>query len=112
MWRNWNSHTLLVGVENSIFMVLQLLKKITLGDWPGGIVVKLTCSVSVAQGWPFQILGADMAPLGKHAVVGVPHIKCRKVGTDVSSGPVFLSRKRRIGSRCWLRANHPQKKLA
>ena len=25
------------------------------------------------------------------------HIKWRKMGTDVSSGPVFLSKKRRIG---------------
>ena len=42
-----------------------------------------------------------MAPLGKsHAVGGVPCIKQRKMGTDVSSGPVFLSKKRRIGSRC------------
>ena len=26
-------------------------------------------------------------------MVGVPHIKQRKMGTDVSSGPVFLSKK-------------------
>ena len=36
--------------------------------------------------------------LTSHAVVGVAHIKQRKMGTDVSSGPVFLSKKRRIGS--------------
>ena len=54
----------------------------------------------VARGSPVQILGADKAPLGKsHAVVGVPCIKWKKMGTDVSSGPVFLSKKRRIG-RC------------
>ena len=35
-----------------------------------------------------------------HAVVDVPHIKERKMGTDVSSGLVFLSKKRRIGGRC------------
>ena len=29
---------------------------------------------------------------------------------DVSSGPVFLSKKRRIGCRCQLRANLPQKR--
>ena len=35
-----------------------------------------------------------MTALGKsHAVVGVPRIKQRKMGTDVSSGPVFLSKK-------------------
>ena len=35
-----------------------------------------------------------------HAVAGVPHIKQRKMGMDVSSGPVFLSKKKRIGGRC------------
>ena len=32
-------------------------------------------------------------PLACHAVVGIPHIKQRKMGKDVSSGPVFLSKK-------------------
>ena len=32
--------------------------------------------------------------LALHAVVGVPHIKQRKMGTDVSSGPVFLKKKK------------------
>ena len=32
--------------------------------------------------------------LPSHAVAGVPHIKYRKMGTDVSSGPIFLSKKR------------------
>ena len=46
-------------------------------------------------------LVADMAPLDKsHAVVGVSCIKWKKMGMDVTSGPVFLSKKRRIGSRC------------
>ena len=66
---------------------------------PCGTAVKCTCSALVAQGSPIRIPGADMAPLGKsHAVAGVPRIKRRKMGTDVSSGPVFLSKKRRIGS--------------
>ena len=38
--------------------------------------------------------------LSSHAVAGIPHIKWRKMGMDVSSGPVFLSKKRRISSRC------------
>ena len=42
---------------------------------------------------------AQWHSLASHAVVGVPHIKWRKMGTDVSSGPVFLSKKR-IGGRC------------
>ena len=31
--------------------------------------------------------------LASHAVVGIPHIKQRKMSTDVGSGPVFLSKK-------------------
>ena len=32
------------------------------------------------------------------------------MGTDVSSGPIFLSKKRRIGGGCEIRAKLPQKK--
>ena len=64
-------------------------------------MVKFACSASVARDSPAEILGVDMTPPGKsHAVAGVPYIKYRKLGTDVSSGTVFLSKKRRIGSRC------------
>ena len=35
--------------------------------------------------------------LSSHAVAGIPHIKERKRSTNVSSGPIFLSKKRRIG---------------
>ena len=31
--------------------------------------------------------------IASHAVVGVPHIKQRKMGKDVSSGPAFLRKK-------------------
>ena len=48
--------------------------------------------------------------LSSHAVAGGPCIKQRKMDTDVSSGPVFLSKKRRIGGRCQLRANLPKNK--
>ena len=68
--------------------------------WPGAAAVKRARSTSAARGSPVQILGSDIAPCGKsHAVIGVPHIKHGKMGMDVSSGPVFLSKKRRIG-RC------------
>ena len=50
-----------------------------------------------------------MALLGSHAVVGVPRINWRRMGTDVSSEPGFLRKKRRTGSS-WLRANLPPKK--
>ena len=38
---------------------------------------------------------------------GVPHRKQRKMGTDISSGTIFLSKKRRISNRCQFRANLP-----
>ena len=38
--------------------------------------------------------------LASHAVIDILHIKWRKMGTDVSSEPVFLSKKRRLGGRC------------
>ena len=34
-----------------------------------------------------------MAPLGKPAVVGIPHIKQRKMGMNVSSVPILLSKR-------------------
>ena len=46
--------------------------------------------------------------VASHAMAGIPHIKWKEMGMDVSSGPVFLGEKRRIG-RCYLRANLPQK---
>ena len=67
---------------------------------PSGAAVKFARSASRRPwGSPVRLLGVDMAPLGKnHAVAGIPRIKQRKMGMDVSSGPVFLSKKRRIGS--------------
>ena len=64
---------------------------------PVGAAVKCARSASWRPG--VRILRVDMAWLGKsHAVVGVPYIKWRKMGMDVNSGPVFLSKKRRTGS--------------
>ena len=60
---------------------------------PGGTAVTFARSTSAAWGSLVQIPGADMALLASHAVVGVPHTKWRKTGTDVSSEPVFLSKK-------------------
>ena len=76
--------------------------------WPGGAMVKRAHSASAAQGSPVRV--QTWHHLAHHAVVGVPHIKWRKMGMDVSSGPVFLSKKRKIGSRCQVRAKLPQKK--
>ena len=65
-----------------------------------GTVVKFAHSALTAWGSPVQILGADLCTtLSSHTVADVPHIKQRKMGLDVRSGPVFLSKKRRIGGR-------------
>ena len=70
-----------------------------LGGQPGGAAIKFTCS---ASRWPRVHQFGSRVPTwhlkAHHAVVGVPHIKWRKMGMDVSSGPAFLRKKRRIGS--------------
>ena len=66
---------------------------------PCGAAVKCACSASQRPG--VRQFGSQVRTwhcLASHAVVGVPHIKRRKMGMDVSSGLVFLSEKRRIGS--------------
>ena len=75
-------------------------QKITERGWAGGTAVEFACSVSAAQGSMVRIPGVDMHHSASHAVAGVLHIKERKMGKYVSSGPVFLSKKRRIGSSC------------
>ena len=76
-----------------------LYKKIYLWGQPGGTAVECW---HVPVQWPgVRRFGSRVWTwhgLAGHAVVGVPHIKYRKVGTDVSSEPVFLSKRRRIGS--------------
>ena len=65
-----------------------------MSGWPRGIADKYPRS---AAGGPGSEPGrAPMHHLSSHAVVP-SHIKWRKMGTDVSPGPVFLSKKRRIG---------------
>ena len=76
-----------------------MIKINSTGGQRSGAAVKCACSASAAQGSPVRIPGADTAPLSSHAVVGVPHIQWRNMGTDVNSGPVFLRKKRRIGRR-------------
>ena len=83
--------------------------KQTSGGWLGGAAVKGTRSTSWWPGvcWFGSWVWAWHC-LARPAVVGVPRIKWRTMGMDISSGPVFLSKKRRIGSSK-LRANLPQK---
>ena len=69
-------------------------KKTTWGQL-GGAVVKFSTGF---EGW-----APGCGPtngLSSHAAADILHIKWRKMGMAVSSGPVFLSKKRRIGSRC------------
>ena len=78
--------------------------------WPSGTVVKFAHSTSAAGVHRFGSRVQTWHCLSSNAVVGIPHTKQRKMGTDVSSGPIFLSKKRRIGSSCQLRASLPQQK--
>ena len=48
---------------------------------PGGVVVKSVCSASEAQ----RLLA------GFQAQTHTPVLKSRKIGTDVNSGPIFLT---------------------
>ena len=64
---------------------------------PGGAAVKCARSALAVWGSPVRIPGMDMAPLGKLCCDRHPPYKVEEDGTDVSSGPVFLSKKRRIG---------------
>ena len=70
----------------------------------GACLVAQRLSVYVPLWWPgvhqFRSQVWTWHCLESHAVVGIIHIMQRKMGTDVSSGPVFLSKKRRIGGRC------------
>ena len=80
---------------------------------PGAGVVAQLLSSHVPLRWQrVRRLGSQVwtwHQLTSHAVVAMPQIKQRKMGMDVSSGPVFLSKRRRICGRCQLRANLPQK---
>ena len=71
-----------------------------LGAGPVLAAVKFARSASVAWGLPVGSWVRTWRRLSSHAVAGVPHIKWKKMDTDVSSGPVFLSKKRRIDSGC------------
>ena len=76
LWEKWATHL-----------------EICSGGGPSGTVVKGARSASAARGSQVPILGRTEHCLASHAVVHVPHIKQRKMGMDVSSGLVFLSKK-------------------
>ena len=60
---------------------------------PGGTVVKFTRSASAVQGSPVWISGADLCTACQAMLWQACHVKWREMGMDVSSGPVFLSKK-------------------
>ena len=65
---------------------------------PHGKAVKFAHSASAAQGSLFGSWVRTYALLVKPCCGSHPTYKVEEMGMDVSSGPVFLSKKRRIGS--------------
>ena len=78
---------------------MAIIKKLNEWGWPGGAAVKFARSASAARGSLVQILGMDEGTACQAMLWQASHIKQRKMRTDVSSGSVFLSKKR-IGGRC------------
>ena len=92
------------------------LKKYLFGGRPGGKAVKCTHSASAARSSPVRMSGADMVPLGVPCCGRHPTIKSRGrwarmlaqgqsssaqrggLAADVSSGLIFLQRKKNICS--------------
>ena len=75
--------------ENSSLTGLPI-KKVLLVQ-PHGLLVKFG---ALHFSGPALVPKCEPTPLiSSHAVVGVPHTKWRKMGTDVSSGQIFLKQK-------------------
>ena len=66
---------------------------------PGGVAVKFTCPASVAQGLLVWISGTDLHTAHQAMLWQCPTYKIN-IGTDVSSGTIFLSKKRKSGNGC------------
>ena len=70
------------------------LKKITHRGPPYGTVVELACPASVAWVCRFRSL-AQTYTTHQPCCGGDPHIKWRKIGTDVSSELIFFKQRKR-----------------
>ena len=58
----------------TILVVIVVVSKVTFSrGWPSGVMVKLACSASLAQGLQVQIPGADLALLVNPRFGGIPH---------------------------------------
>ena len=62
---------------------------------PSGIVVKFTHSTLVVWGSQFRSQAQTYTPLIQPCCGSIPHTKQRATGTDVSSGPIFLTKTRK-----------------
>ena len=68
--------------------------KVCSGGWLGSVVFKFTHSTSGTCGSWVQILGTDLYTVHQATLWQCPtYKKWRKIGTDVSSGPVFPTKK-------------------
>ena len=74
---------------------LQKDQKKVLEGQPSGVVVGFTCSTSTAWGLGIWIPGSDYTLLIRPCCGGVPYTKYRKIGMDVNSGTIFLTKKKR-----------------
>ena len=86
------------GEQNSLFLredsslVRKTNNKQIIRGWPGGVLVKFTCSASVAPGLQVRILGADLCTTPQALLWQHPTNKVDNIGTDVSSGTIFLTK--------------------
>ena len=87
-----------IWISNYTNISIILICKICFWGGPGGIMVRLASSGSAAQ-WR-RFMGSNpawtYALLIKPCCGRVPHKKQRKLGTDVSSGTMFLKQKEEV----------------
>ena len=73
---------------------LAFKNNLRLRGWPSALVVKFVHSTSAAQGsWAWGSWAWIYRPLINHAVAASHIQNRRKLATDVSSGPIFLTKK-------------------
>ena len=92
-------HCLSPEISSYLFFSKSCLYRIeyTCRGRPGGVAVPVLrfSSLGFASSDPGN---GPTHRLSNHAVAGVPYIRQRKMGMDVSSWPIFLSQKRSVGS--------------